>query len=250
MIDTLNNPSILMVDDGKDSLFLLQYMLEELGYRRLYACQTFTSALDTFTSESPDICLLDIELGGTRNGINLAEEIRKYDAQVPIIYLTSHFSEDYYDRCKHTYPSSFLNKGCTLLNLKSTIDLALINRGKLPTQNSPSAAHPPMANEQLFFKVGDIFKSVSLTSITFFYAENKLNYARSEGRSYPTSIQLKTLEEDLKPTFLRIHKSYLINTKYIDEINPTEGTVIINGEILPIGNTYKRFFLEKMHFLK
>lgn len=241
-----NDLSILMVDDGRDSLFLLQYMLEELGFHRLHPCQSFAEALQAFNTKSPDLCLLDIELGGIKNGINLAEEIRKYDARIPIIYLTSHFSEDYYDRCRHTNPSSFLNKGCTLLNLKYAIELAYINRNEQVSHH----AQTPVTGNQLFFKIGDVYKSVSLTNISFFYAENKLTYARSEGRSYPASIQLKVLEEELKPAFLRIHKSYLVNTKFIDEIHPTEGVVIIDGESLPIGNTYKRFFLEKIHFLK
>jgi len=249
MIDKINNLSILMVDDGKDSLFLLQYMLEELGYHQLHACRSYADALQTFVQVSPDLCLLDIELGGIRNGIHLAEEIRKHDLQVPIIYLTSHFSEDYYDRCRHTYPSSFLNKGCTLLNLKYAIDIAHVNRNEQGIHRTVHAPTPITGN-QLFFKIGDVYKSVSLTNITYFYAENKLTYARSEGRNYPSSIQLKVLEDELKPAFIRIHKSYLVNTQYITEINPTEGIINIDGETLPIGNTYKKNFLEKMHLLK
>jgi len=38
-------------------------------------------------------------------------------------------------------------------------------------------------------------------------------------------------------SFLRIHKSYLINIKNIDYIE--RGRIVINKEHLPIGETYK-----------
>jgi two-component system LytT family response regulator len=46
--------------------------------------------------------------------------------------------------------------------------------------------------------------------------------------------------EEILPsnTFLRIHKSYIINIEQIDYLE--KGRVIINNEYLPIGESYKQ----------
>lgn len=62
---------------------------------------------------------------------------------------------------------------------------------------------------------------------------------------YLVTDTMKNYENTLPgDTFVRIHKSYLINIKKIEKI--LHNKVIINSEELPIGNSYKRIIEEKL----
>ena len=84
----------------------------------------------------------------------------------------------------------------------------------------------------------------------YFFSDQKLTYAKVEQRNFPTSVQLKTLEKDFAPIFLRIHKSYLVNVKMIESLNPGESTLVVGGQMLPIGYAYKKVFFEQLQLLK
>jgi DNA-binding LytR/AlgR family response regulator len=86
--------------------------------------------------------------------------------------------------------------------------------------------------------------------VEYFFSDQKLTYAKVDQRNFPTTVQLKTLEKDFAPTFLRIHKSYLVNIKMIESLHPGESTLVINGQTLPIGYAYKKIFLEQLQLLK
>ena len=77
-----------------------------------------------------------------------------------------------------------------------------------------------------------------------------MTFARVDKRNFPTSVQLKTLEDELFPKFLRIHKSYLVNVDFIDAINTRDDKVEVMGESLPIGYSHRKSFLEQLKLLK
>ena len=248
-----NNYRILVVDDNAGFLNLLSILLEQMGFKRVFIASNYATAIRLFHTESPDICLLDIELGESKNGIELGEEIRSLNAHIPIIFLTANYTDDYYEKSRHVRPSSFMNKELSRLKLHQAIDLALVSR------LAPHPQHPPvvlpqtpplLSQSNLFFKIGDVYKSIPIEEIAFFYSEQKLNYAKVGKRNYPTNVQLKTLEDELKPGFARIHKSYLINIKHVEAIHPAESSVHINGEALPIGYAYRKNFLEGIRLIK
>ncbi|MBE7171892.1 MAG: response regulator transcription factor [Williamsia sp.] len=74
----------------EDELFLAKIVKESLetrGYQ--VALETDgDKAISLFRETSPDICVLDIMLPGM-DGFDLAEEIRRIDSRIPIIFLTA-----------------------------------------------------------------------------------------------------------------------------------------------------------------
>lgn len=249
---------VLIVEDQEGFAQLLQLMLEELGLKRIRKAHTMKQAWAFFEAERPDLCLIDIELGEQpMEGITLAEKARKIAPTLPIIYLTVHYSEEVYERCKHTLPNSFMNKELSRLKLHQAIELALLNAGQREAiisnpkeENLPGSKVPWIDNKHFFFKIGDVYKHIAIEEIAFFYANGKMTFARVNKRNFPTNVQLKTLEEELYPQFLRIHKTYLINVAFIESINLKESRVEIAEENLPIGYAYRKDFVEQLKLLK
>jgi DNA-binding response OmpR family regulator len=78
---------ILLVEDDTNLGFLLLEFLESNGfYVKLY--RDGTSALKGFSSAVFDFCILDVMLP-KMDGFTLAEEIRKVNKKVPVIFLTA-----------------------------------------------------------------------------------------------------------------------------------------------------------------
>ena len=243
---------LLLVDNDPVFLQVLQLLLADMGLSQVATATDAASGLEAFRAFEPDLCLLDVYLGQTlRAGVSLGEKIRLHAPQVPIIFLSDFCGPDCYDRCRHVMPSGFISKDLSKHKLYQALDLVLLQQQyhRQPAKPDENPSAQPLL-KKIFFKVGDIFKSIPIEQVTFFYADNKLTFARVGQRSYPSSVQLKTLERELAPLFARTHKSYLVNTSLIESINPKEGTVVLAGETLPIGYAYRHEFLEGLKLLR
>ncbi|NHM06254.1 response regulator transcription factor [Flavobacterium sp. CYK-4] len=78
---------ILYVEDDETLAFLTKDNLEQHGYQVVH-CSDGKLCLEQFTAEKFDICILDIMLP-KMDGFDLASEIRKTDAEIPIIFLSA-----------------------------------------------------------------------------------------------------------------------------------------------------------------
>ena len=69
-------------------------------------------------------------------------------------------------------------------------------------------------------KLGDRMLFVRIEDVSYFSAEEKyVSIITKDGKSYLCDFPLKSLEEKLGDSFLRIHRSLLVNVKRIREIN-------------------------------
>lgn len=259
-IRQLENFSVLLWDNGDTFTPLLKLLLKNMGVQQLYLAKSQEQVVSSFTRNKPSICILNIEGSkNQQNGISVASCIRKKNKQVPIVFICSNFEDDLYTKVSALQPVSFMNKEISRLKLLQTIQLSMLQMENIELNEKLSAPtnafliKKPLNqknNSQVFFKIGDSFKGIDLEKIDFFYAENKLTYARVDNRNYPTNVQLKKLEDELHPTFLRCHKKYLVNVDQIESIMVRDGKIKIGKELLSIGYAYRKTFLDGLHLLK
>ena len=83
---------ILVVEDNRAQLILLQATLESQGYEVTVA-ENGTRALEAITRQPPHVVLTDL-LMPVMNGLELVEQIRKRFPRVPTILITEYGSED------------------------------------------------------------------------------------------------------------------------------------------------------------
>lgn len=87
----MNKRKVMLIDDDKDLIFLVQDLLEDNGYS-VNVAHSLEAAYDKLTDYKPDIILLDINLPDGL-GFELCEELRKV-SQVPVIFASARTSED------------------------------------------------------------------------------------------------------------------------------------------------------------
>ena len=78
---------LFYVEDDESLSFVTRDNLELEGYKVTY-CADGKEAMETFPKENFDLCILDVMLPEV-DGYTIAKEIRKKNAQVPIIFLTA-----------------------------------------------------------------------------------------------------------------------------------------------------------------
>jgi DNA-binding response OmpR family regulator len=78
---------LFYVEDDESLSFVTRDNLELEGYQVTY-CEDGQKAIDIIKTENFDLCILDVMLPGV-DGFTIAEEIRKRNKQVPILFLTA-----------------------------------------------------------------------------------------------------------------------------------------------------------------
>jgi DNA-binding NtrC family response regulator len=83
----LEGKRVLIVDDDKDIVRIVQTMLEGRGWS-ISAAYSGSEALEKVASKKPDVVLLDIMMP-EMNGIEVLKRIKKIDANARIIMITA-----------------------------------------------------------------------------------------------------------------------------------------------------------------
>lgn len=124
---------IIIVEDEALIAEEIAGTLEALGYEVVGNEVNGDRALDLFANTPADLVLLDINIRGTLDGIDLAKIIReKY--QLPFVFLTSFSDAPTLEKVKGTIPYGYIVKPFSDDDLRINIELAL---AKFESENQP-----------------------------------------------------------------------------------------------------------------
>lgn len=123
MVDKLR---IVVVEDDAVIGMKITHDLEELGHQVISTEYNSQSALEVIHSQRPDLILLDINIDGTMDGIDVAMIIReKYN--IPFIFLTALSDQNTLQRAKVANPCAYLVKPYKTIDLHTSITIGLFN---------------------------------------------------------------------------------------------------------------------------
>jgi len=233
--------SILKIGVVEDELVIARTIvstLDELGYEHCGAAISYTEAMEMLEQNKPDLLLLDIQLSGKKDGIDVAEKVNElYD--IPFIFLTANSDGETIDRAKKVKPHAYIVKPFTKEELYAAIEIAFSNfTGNRKNEKSLQTDSYHTKN-YMFVRDGYVFRKIFFNELL--YLESDANYVTLHLKSQRKVMVRSTLNDfitQLDPkTFIRIHRSYSVNVHLIDDIFPTE--LSINGIKIPIGKSYR-----------
>ncbi|MDG2448954.1 MAG: response regulator transcription factor [Saprospiraceae bacterium] len=136
----MENYRILIVEDEVLIAEDIRISLNELGYDISDICYDSENAMDSIYKSRPDMVILDINIRGSKNGIEIAEIINeKY--QIPFIFLTSLSDRDTLEKAKKTRPKGYLTKPFKDKDLLTTIEMAIYNHSQEMNQKNITKVH-------------------------------------------------------------------------------------------------------------
>jgi DNA-binding NarL/FixJ family response regulator len=115
---------VLIVEDEPIIAEDIAASLDQLDYKVAATAYSSEEALEYLHRFDPDIALLDIQIKGSLDGIDIATIIReKY--RIPYVFLTSHSDRLTLDRAKKTVPYGYIVKPFTEKDLLATMEMAM-----------------------------------------------------------------------------------------------------------------------------
>ncbi len=235
--------NILLVEDEPLIADDLALTLEEIGYAIAGVCMSGEEALDTLKEKPVDLVLLDINLDGDIDGIEVAETILD-KFSVPFIYLTSYSDEGTLTRAKATNPLAYLVKPINEKDLLTTIEIALSNFEK----NQDTSPKQKSSEDTIFIKESYTFYKIKIKDILYAEAHDNYCFVYTQAKKFLINLTLKVLEERLSAwNFARVHRSFLVNPEVISKID--DGYIYINKITIPISKKYKKSFIENLDVL-
>src|SRR5690554_986940 len=118
--------NVLVVEDDPFIAEDIREALSNVDYTVVGVAHNKKDAIHLLSKSSPDIALLDINLGDNLDGIQIAETINT-DYQIPFLYLTSYSNKEILDKVKHTLPMGYIVKPFDEADLFTAIEIAVSN---------------------------------------------------------------------------------------------------------------------------
>ena len=222
---------VLAIDDEPLALQQLVAYIRKIPFLELVAeCQSAVQAKEILNQENIDAIFCDINMPDL-NGMDFVKSL----PVPPLIVFTTAYSEYAVEGFK-VDAVDYLLKPFGLQDFQRAA-----NRLK-ERLSSPAAAGTEQTDDTIFVKTD--YRVVKLAVSDIRYIEGMSEYLKIhlEGQKpVITLLSMKKMEEYLPSTFMRIHRSYIINLKKIQEVN--KNRVIMDADTyLPIGDNYKEVF--------
>ncbi len=276
--------NILIVEDEAIVAMDLAMRLQRLNFNIVGKAATGKAAIEAFEREPADLILMDINLRGDIDGIETAQAIHLIKP-TPIIYLTAQTDSSTIERAKQTLPAAYLTKPFDEKNLQIAIELAIhsfafhkqanhtppqyyptANKDYSPTEKNlhrqgnhsnkndsekhdkvPNADSILRADNAVFIKQNYKFVKLQLDDLLCLQADGIYTYLLTAKNKYALRLTLNQAIEKLNaPMIVRVHRSYAVNIRNVEEFNDSEITI---GKVtIPIGASYKEEFLRYFDF--
>lgn len=233
---------ILIIDDEESAGNILKVLIEkyisttcEIRY-----CNNVPDALATLDKFNPTVVMLDIEMP-KMNGFDFLSLAG--NSQFDVIFTTAY--DQYAIKAIRFSALDYLLKPIDILDLQNALNRHIIKR-----QNNRQLLVDNLLTNLQQKDPKDFKLALSTSKGVFFYdpleilyCEGENNYTRFTFTTHKPMLVSKTLgeyEELLtEHGFVRIHKSYLVNSKYVSNVDRDGMLVMSDGKQLVISKRRK-----------
>ena len=217
---------VAIVDDRPEDRERLVRVLRHCPACRGFELQTdaFSSGED-FTASSfagrYDLIFLDVYLGEGMTGIQTAEQIRRRDENVLLVFLTT--SNEHQAEAIHWHVYDYLNKDRMEEKVEALLERILRRKAE-------------EKKKELSFTTEKVPVRIPYDSLVCLTADrNYLLIRDTSGREYRTRMTFSGILEELgkDPRFLQVLRGVIVNMDYLTDI--ADGTCTLKGNIrLPV----------------
>lgn len=170
----MTTPTVVIVEDSLVEVMNIQNILADAGIPVLGTAINAEQLLALIEREHPDLILMDINLGGSESGIDIAKLVTEKYA-IPIVFTTSYCDDTTISNALKVSPYGYLVKPYGSLSLTTTILVAL-ERKRIEHDLASSNRRFAMASE--IAKLGVLEIDTSTRSIVIESVENLFDFPR------------------------------------------------------------------------
>ena len=229
---------VAVCDDDQAALGIIASSLKDIFAAHGIEASTslFSSAVELSACMGTrrfDLLLLDIDMPEL-DGIEFARRLREQHDLVDIMYISNR--EDRVFDSLRMAPVGFIRKSRFLQDMSEVVGAYIEQRRSRQRRST------------VVLRDGDAVYPIKIVEIVYIEGQRKQQMVHVEGRAEPIALSrtMADLEEELSGEgFMRIHKGYLLNYRYVQLIDAGEA-VLTTGERLPVSRRKEREVKERL----
>lgn len=208
---------VLIVDDEKPARERLRSLIEALpAYQVCSEASNGIEALRISQTEHPDVVLMDIRMPGM-DGLEAAQHLAGLEQPPAIIFATAY--GEYALDAFAAHAVDYLLKPVRKEQLVQALGNARKpNRAQIAELGKTRSDSP---RTHICARLGERFKLIPLDQVRYFQAEQKYVTVRYCQGEVIIEESLKSLESELAPGFVRVHRNALVALAYIEGLDKT-----------------------------
>lgn len=235
----------IIIEDQMPAQRILKKYIEDLGSLNLVGAYTDAlEAMQALKSEKIDLMFLDIHLPKI-SGIDFLKTL----PNPPQVILTTAF-QDYalesYELNVVDYllkPFSFQRFVKAISKVRAQRDTTFLSAGQAGGAKADTEQKETV--DELYIKSGYDHLRIKTDDILYIMSDSDYTEIHIQDKKHLSSESLRYWEELLpQKKFMRIHKSYIINTTKIIKVSGNQ-VFLENDTVIPIGRAYKNEFTER-----
>lgn len=238
---------VLIVEDDHSISDSLEDILSILNHKVVGVTDNANNAIELCNKELPDLALLDIQISGDIDGIELAEMIRdQFD--IPFIFISAYADNDTLLRARDKGPFGYLVKPYGLKEVNAAIEIAKASFDRLKSAQKSAVNLSKIKDDSIFLKVDSKLVKVKIEDILYIEAKGDYALFKTKIRSYLVHKTMKYAEERLESFhFQRVHRSFVVNVSKIEDIE--ESNLLINDKVIPISRANREALIKRINLL-
>lgn len=215
--------TVLAVDDEQPALDELAFLLDrDPRVGTVLRCRNATDALKVLQDGRIDALFVDIAMPGL-SGLELAAVLKRFREAPPIVFVTAH--------AEKAVDAFELNATDYLLKPIREERLQEALRRIVEADAAPS---DDTGDDKIPVELGGITRFVQRSDVLYVEAQGDYSRLHTATGHHLVRIPISTLEERWSEGFVRIHRSYLVAMRHIEEVRTDAGrcSVVIGGREL------------------
>ena len=170
----MSNLKVLIVEDELLISESLKDILRILNHQVVGVAENADYAIELCNKDLPDLALLDIQISGDIDGVELAEIIRdQFD--IPFIFTTAYADNETVLRARDKGPFGYLIKPYGIKEVNAAIQIAKATYDRLKSAEKGVVNLSKIVNDSLFLKQDSKLVKIKIEDIL--YVEAKGDYA-------------------------------------------------------------------------
>ena len=202
---------------------------------KIVSISNSSSDIEVFLkTNKANVFLLDIDLKSEKNGLDIAREIREFDENAYIVFISQH-TQQVFDSFK-LKPFDFIPKPSTKEYIEDLIKRIYLDFSKNITKNSENTLQIKIGSKIHYLPTNEVLYIEKQDNKCIIHSKN------SEVYCYDTLESI--LNKIPTPNFIRTHRSFIVNSNFIKKIDLKALEIILkNDETCFIGGKYKKNLL-------
>jgi two-component system, LytTR family, response regulator LytT len=236
---------VAIIDDEPYSREEMKHLLSEYPWVEIVGeASSAEKAMELILTQDPQVLFLDIEMPGM-SGVDLAEALQKMKQKPEIVFATAY--PDYALKAFRVEAVDYLVKPFDEEQLSQTMErlkkLLLTDLGEQKDTKTMGKLSVQDEDKIIFIEPGNIL---------YIFREERETYICTEKKKYTCKLPIKELEAKLVTyPFFRVHKSYLVQLPYVEELIPWGNGVYqlkVHGvkEKIPVSRNYVKELRERL----